>query len=119
MKKEIIKEIEGLIPKELLEEISSNKNKIRFRINKYNIIVYRKEENKEPTKSIYIGVINSTKFKEIFYKYKNPYLPFDVVSYIDYKGNMVKILFEDKSMSLLGMDNICIIPRKLCVSNKI
>lgn len=118
MNKEIIKEIEGLIPKELLQEISSNKSKIRFIINEYNIIVYRKEENEEPTKSIYTGIVDSNKFKEIFNKYKTPYLPFDVISYISYKGTIIKILFQDKSMSLLGMDNICIIPR-LCKNDKI
>lgn len=109
MDKEIIKEIERLIPKELLQEISSNKNKIRFVINEYNIIVYRKKKNEKPTKSIYIGIVNSVKFKEIFNKYKTPYLPFDVVSYINYNGNIIKILFQDKCISLLGMDNILVI----------
>ena len=118
MKEEIIKEIERLIPKELLEEISSNKNKIRFIINEYNIIVYRKEKNEGPTKSIYTGIVNSNKFKEIFNKYMTLYSPFYVISYISYKGNIIKILFQDKSMSLSGMDNIYIIPR-LCGNNKI
>lgn len=116
MDKEIIKEIERLIPKELLQEINSNKSKII--INEYNIIVYRKKKNEKPTKSIYIGIVNSAKFKEIFNKYKTPYLPFNVVSYINYNGNMIKILFQDKCMSLLGMDNILVIPR-LCKNNKI
>lgn len=118
MNKEIIKEIERLIPKELLQEISNNKSKMRFIINEYNIIVYRKDENEEPTKSIYTGIVDSNKFKEIFNKYKTSYLPVDIISYINDKGNMIKILFQDKSISFLGMDNILVIPR-LCVNNKI